>query len=197
MLLFKKLLLVNTVFCLLLLLQACQPSFTVDQSEHYARKVGVINQFEITRWHNHVIARSNRISVISEVDDGVDMIVLSQVVADNLAPYFARVTGGYSKDSLVAAMELTKLQGSNFLLYVQIRDKSSLIDTKEPDSTTNYNRLSLTLMLVDLVSGDTIDKINMQVNTSHFKFWGNELQDLLAKPLAFVGESLTGQPNDN
>ena len=193
MLIFKRVLLANLVLALLLSLQACQPSYSVDQTEHYARKIGVINQFEITRWHNRVISTDNQISVIGDVDDGVDTVVLSQVVADILAPYFKRVTGGHSKDSLVAAMTLTKLQGNNFLMYVQVRDKNSLIDAEEPDSTTNYDRLSLTLTLVDVVSGETIDKINLQANTAHIKFWGNEVPDLLAKPLAFIGEHLTGQ----
>lgn len=189
----KRVLLAHVIVVLLLALQACQPSYSVDQTEYYARKIGVINQFEITRWHNRVISTDNQISVIGDTYDGVDTVFLSQVVADSLAPYFKRVTGGHSKDSLVAAMTLTKLQGNNFLIYVQVRDKSSPIDAEEPDSTTNYGRLSLTLTLVDVVSGETVDKINLLANTSFFTFWGNEMQDLLAKPLAFVGEHLTGQ----
>ncbi len=185
------------VVAVALLLQACQPSFTADQTEHYSRKIGVINQFEITRWHNRVITADNQISVVSDVVDNVDVIVLSEVVAKGLSPYFKSVTGGESKDTIGGAVALTKIQGNNFLIYVEVADKNAVIEPEEAEPTTNYSRMKLILTVVDVVSNTTVDKIVLTAKTSNLNFWGNELPDLLAKPIAFVGQNLTDSPADS
>ncbi|WP_157117993.1 DUF4823 domain-containing protein [Oceanicoccus sagamiensis] len=179
---------------LAMLLQACQPSYTAEQTEHYSRKIGIINQFEISRWHNRVITADNRLSVVSDNVENVDVIMLSQVVAHGLSPYFKHVVGGESKDTLPAAMALTKIQNNNYLVYIEIAEKDAIIEPDEAEPTTNYSRMKLILTVVDVVSETTVDKITLTAETSNFNFWGNELPELLAKPIAFVGENLTDTP---
>ncbi len=180
-----------------LILPACQPSYTAEKTESYSRKIGVINQFEITRWHNRVITADNKISVVSDVADNVDVIVLSEVIAKGLSPYFKHVQGGESKDTVGGAIALTKVQGNNFLLYVEVADQNAVIEPEEAQASTNYSRMKLILTVVDVVSNTTVDKIVLTAKTSHFNFWGNELPDLLAKPIAFVGQNLTDSPADS
>lgn len=177
-----------------LILQACQPFFTVDQTKHYARKIGVINQFEITRWHHRVISANNRISVVSDAVDNVDVIVLSEVIAKGLSPHFNHVQGGESKDTLGGAIALTKVQGSNFLIYVEVADLNAVIEPETVEPTTNYSRMKLILTVVDVVSHTTVEKIVLTTKTSNWNFWGNEMPGLLAKPIDFVGQNLTHSP---
>ena len=175
-----------------LLLQACQSSFIVDQTSHYARAIGIINQFEVTRWHHRVIGTNNRISVVSDAIDNVDVIFLSEVIAKGLAPYFDHVQGGASKDAIDGAIALTKVHGNNYLVYVEVADLNAVIEPDTVKPTTNYSRIQLILTVVDVVSSSTVEKILLSANTQHWSFWGDEMPGLLAKPVAFVGNSLTG-----
>ncbi len=52
-------------------LSACHHSYTVKQSEVYARQIGLINQFEISRWHNRVLAQNSSLLIASR---GVTLI---------------------------------------------------------------------------------------------------------------------------
>ena len=50
---------------------ACQPTYTGQQTEHYARKIGLIDQFEITRWHNYILPRTSSIVVAAKITQDI------------------------------------------------------------------------------------------------------------------------------
>ena len=117
-----------------LFLLACQPGYTVDQAEYYARKIGVINQFDISRWHNRRILPDSTFTVVSENINGVDSAALSKMVADIFSVHFKRVNDGRGDDSQDSALMLTKSQGSDYLLYINVK---KFYDPERPVST-NY-----------------------------------------------------------
>ena len=180
-----------------LLLQGCQSSFVIDQTNHFAQKFGIIHPFEITRWHHRVLSTNNHISVVSDAVNNVDVIFLSEVIAKGLSPYFNHVQGGASRGALSDAIALTKVHGNNFLLYVEVVEANAVIEPKSVEPTTNYSRMKLTLTVVDIGSDAAVEKIVVTAETPHLNFWGNEIPDLLVKPIAYIGKSLTGTPADS
>lgn len=192
-----RILKLGIVLAIAALLQACQSSYIAERTEHYSRKIGVINQFEVSRWHNRVITTNNQISVICDDVEKVDVILLSEVIAKGLAPHFKSVTGGDSKDTIDAAIALTKIHGNNFLVYVEVVENNAIIEPEETEPTTNYSRMKLILTVVDVISETTVDKILLTAETSNLNFWGNEIPELLASPIAYVGQILTDSPVGN
>lgn len=187
---FQRVIFLFLLLPILLLLQSCQSDFVQSQSSYYARQLGIVNNFSISRWHNRRIEPSASITVVSDTIEQLDAVILSQVVADNLAPYFHRVEGGAVKGSLVAAQSLAKKQGSDFLFYLEFTDPSSLFSDEEPSSS--YNKLQLTMTLVDVVSSHTLDKIVLTAKSSWVSLLGDDMQSLLAKPINKIAQDLTG-----
>ena len=66
-------------------LTACHPSYTVEQSEKFARKLGVTNQMEISRWNNRVISQKSALVLattnIKVWEKTVEEEVVREVVA--------------------------------------------------------------------------------------------------------------------
>jgi hypothetical protein len=146
---------------LALQLSGCQPSFTSQQVNIYASNLGIINQFEISRWHNRQIQASSRISVISDNIEAVDSQALSEVVGRYLRPYFSNVGAGEVKGSLLEAMKVAKSQGNNYLVYIELEQQNTLFDVKKADASTAYNSLLISLTLVDVVANQILDKIRL------------------------------------
>ncbi|MGK0499297.1 MAG: hypothetical protein ACJAYG_000933 [Oceanicoccus sp.] len=177
---------------LALQLSGCQPSFTSQQVNIYASNLGIINQFEISRWHNRQIQASSRISVISDNIEAVDSQALSEVVGRYLRPYFSNVGAGEVKGSLLEAMKVAKSQGNNYLVYIELEQQNTLFDVKKADASTAYNSLLISLTLVDVVANQILDKIRLQTKSSFYNISGSDIDALLAKPINHIAKNLRG-----
>ncbi len=176
-------------------LYGCTASHTVEKTEFYARKMGVINQFEISRWHSRGIPSDSRIYVAVNEVKAVKGGSLSSVVAHGLSPYFIHVASADKQYSMAAANSLARKNKCNFLLHIElIKGKSASLfgDDEQLDDSSVYKQMHLLLSVVDVVSGTIVDKIKLSSNTAHFNFLGSDMSSLLAKPLTTIGQDLTG-----
>ena len=187
---FQRFTFLLVLFPVMLLLQSCQPDYVKSQSGHYARKLGVYNDFTFSRWNNRRIESNVSITVVSDNIERVDAIALSKVVADNLSPYFERVIGGYAKDSVAAGQTLAKMQGTNFLFYIQLNDADTPL--AGDDEGSDYSGLQLTITLLDVITGHTLDKIILSADSSWVKLLGDDMHGLLAEPVQKIAQDLTG-----
>ena len=186
----------------LLGIAACTPSHTVQKSEFYARKIGVINQFDISRWHGRRLPANSRILVAAGDVKAVDGAHLSRVVSDNLAPFFADVNALEQQQALLGARSAARRQSYNFLFYIELIDSKTgavLTDNSDADdgaapqdASRDFRQLQLLLVVVDALNGNTVDKIRLSASTARYNFLGTDMASLLAKPLAAIGRDLTG-----
>lgn len=176
------------------LLMACQPSYVAQTSSDLVKSVGVVNNFKITRWNNHLLQAQSRVAVVSDVFDQVDGVSLSRVVAQHLAPFFLTVEGGLSDESLATAKTIAAQKGHNYLFYLELAEANSIMQGEEDtaDESTSYNRLNLTVTILDVVSGKVIDKVSLQARSSWVQLLGDDMHGLLKEPVAAIGKNLTG-----
>ena len=178
-------------------LLSCTPSHTLEKTEHYARSLGVINGVDIKRWHNRIIPADSRIIVVVNPIEGVDSDQLSSAISTALAPYFTTVISAGSTQSKAMARKVAGAYRSGFILYVEAgaggssqRQQQSKGDAQQ--KPPQYSQLQLLLSLVDVVSGKTIDRVSLTARSPLFGMMADDLQSLLAVPIAKVGEDLTG-----
>ncbi|WP_101759437.1 DUF4823 domain-containing protein [Oceanicoccus sp. KOV_DT_Chl] len=188
---FKHLSVLLTVLSTMFL-SACQPDFVKSETSQMAGSLGVINSFSISRWNTRRLEPSASFLIVSDKIDTVDAVALSNVVAQNMSPYFASVSGGYVKESLAAARTLAVNKGSHFLVYLEIVDSQSIVEDDQAQSDSAYNKLHLTMTLLDVVNGNTLDKITLTAKSSWVLLLGDDMQDLLAKPVTKIAQDLAG-----
>lgn len=175
-----------------LLLSACQPSYTADQTEVFARTVGVTKQFDIQRRNNRLIPVDSRVVVAAASMPEIDSSALSGVIAHGLSPYFDSAVGGYGSMSLQAARKKAISANHNYLIYVTTMKGMSASGSGNTDPHSDYTRMHLLLTVVDVLSGQTFDKIQLTAKSASWNFLGNHMNDLLAKPVAVIAQDLTG-----
>ncbi len=186
---------------LLAFLQGCTPSHTLEKSGLYARKIGIVNQFDISRWHGRILPSGSKLFVATDAMKSLDSRTLSAVFAKGLSPFFAQVTAAKHHQSIAPARSLAMKNACDFLFFIELIDsENGLIfaadegrdDQAIEPSDKDYKRMQLLLVVVDVVSGQTIDKIKLSAGTAHFNFLGTDMASLLAKPVAAIGRDLTG-----
>lgn len=174
------------------LLPACQPSYTVEQTKLYARKLGVTNQFDIHRRNTRVIAGNSRICIVSKPQQEVDMQAVSTIVATGLSPFFHNVTAIEAAPSMHLATTMARRAGADIVIYIDLINSRSQFKYEKPNPSIEYNRLQLLLTLVDINNGEVVDKVQLLAKPSHFSLAGEDLQSLLAAPVTTIGHDLSG-----
>jgi Domain of unknown function (DUF4823) len=184
-------------YCLLaaltvLSLSACQPQYTLDQTDFYARKLGVTHQFDIYRQNNWALAGKSRLYVVSEPKDDADMQLLCEVIAKGLQPYFQQVDVEQHARSIPSAAKIARKGRADFAVYVQVVETRPLVKNEASNDSADYHRLRILLTIVDANSGNVVDKIQLLARSSHFSLFGEDMQSLLEKPIAHIGRDLSG-----
>ncbi len=172
---------------------ACQPAFTVHQTDYYAGQIGVVNSFEIKRLRNTVLSPYSDLVVVSQSTGSDDLASFSQTVASGLLPYFQSVAGGISADSLQSAKTRSQQSNYHYLIFVQVTNTDSLF-ASQPHETggENFSEIDLLLTVIDLTSGGVVDKITLSSDTGYFDILGDDKDELLAKALSQIGHALSG-----
>jgi len=168
-----------------LLLSACHPSYTMNQTTHYAHKLGVADQFDISRQNSRVLAIQSRISVVSKQVDGIDENKLSRIIAKSFSPHFDQTNYGPEVDSFAAGLEYAKGEQSDFLIFVSFqKEPSTLFGT--------FSSAHLLLSIVDVYTGTSVDKIKLIAKTPHWNPVGNKLNNLLDSALGNLAADISG-----
>ena len=173
-------------------LPSCHPSYTLEQTEFYARKIGVTKQFDIHRRSTRVIAVSSRLCVISENKKNVDMSALSKVIASGLSPFFQEVSALENTDTIESAVTIADNNNTDFVVYIRLLDSGELLKDDSPSASSNYYHLRLLLVVVNANSSEVMDKIQLLAKSSHFSLLGDDMSSLLAKPLEYIAHDLSG-----
>ena len=100
----------------LLMTTACTPEYTIDSIDGFSKKVGVVDYFEITRWHHYVIAQDSRLAVVAQAGSLDESALLAKAVNSAFAQYYTDVTVLANKPSLRDMIENARSQDYDFLL---------------------------------------------------------------------------------
>lgn len=183
-----------------LLTAACTPSHTVNKSAQYARELGVIEQIDISRWHNFVIPVGSRVLVV-EQPDSFDGPALSPAICAGIDGYLEAIDGGEQKTTSAALATASKT-AVGFLLVASVAEANIAPEIRKQggdaaenntgNTGPNYSGLTLSLKLIDVVSGKTLDNIQLKSRASWFNVPGSNLEKLLDQPLKRVAKDLTG-----
>lgn len=102
-----------------LVLTACTPAHTVQNTELYARKLGLTNQYNIRRWYDRRIPADSRILVaVSDAPENQPG-QLAAAVAKGLSPHFAAVDALSGRYTMANARREALRRQYPFLLAVQ------------------------------------------------------------------------------
>ncbi len=171
----------------LILLAACTPSHTIDKTVDYARKVGVINQYDINRLHHWVMSPETQLVIAANTGEQIDEQVLTQLLVTQFSPYFGHVATISKAVSYKAAVSSASKQQGDFLIFTTVNQPFA--DDEHRDA---YHEVNLLLTVVDVNSGRIVDRIKMSANTPPWTTYHSGLDKLLAEPLAEVARQLTG-----
>lgn len=171
-------------------ISACTPSYTVDSIDSLSKKVGVVDYFEISRWHHYLMAQDSRLAVSAKAESSTHATVLSKAIKASFAQYYADVTVfqvGASQPSLISQ---ARAQGYDFLLRAELL---SAKPAPHPDEEgQSYKHLKILISVIDVNSEQMVDKILLSSNKSRIPFVRGQLDELLREPLSATAKELSG-----
>lgn len=198
----KSHMLVFLLVAVSIILSACTPAYTADTTGRYVRKIAISSQYEIRRRHSRAISRDNRISIVVSTNTVVVANAETQQPTNTLAREFYHGFSSYFPalhcatspvPSIALAGAIAEKNRSNFLFYIDvISDDTSITETDGEESKIDYKQLTLVLTIVDVLTEQVIDKIQLSAKPSLFNFGGTSLHSLLAKPIEVIAKDLTG-----
>jgi hypothetical protein len=172
---------------LAILLCACTPSYTVDKTVDYARKAGVINQYEIDRLHHWALSPRSRVVVAGSTGEQIDVQRLTLLLETQFAPYFGHVASISNAVTYEVALSSALKQQGDFLIFVTINQPYADDEHRE-----EYHEVNLLLTVVDVNSQKVVDKIKLSAKTPPWTTYHVGLDKLLAAPLVEVARQLSG-----
>lgn len=188
---FKKQLHFIMVMTVTLCTVACEPAFIAEGSERLSRHVGLVDDFDITRWHSMVYARESHLVLASQVADATSRksLLLSQQKA--FSRYFSSSTVD-SSTSVESALGRARQQGANFLIMSDVitSEKYKNMDGSHSES---YKHAAIILTVIDVNSAKVVDKINLAAKSSLVSFSGSDLGPLSYKPMIAVAKEMVGE----
>ena len=174
-------------------LQGCQLEHAVDRTAFYSGKTGLSKGYELSRWHNVAISPSSTISIATEMRDGLNAQALSTGISKQFLTHFGTVIDGGHSNSTAEGVSLAKQHGSNYLLYVQVVEYSSLLNPDDPKASTYYDHLLLTLSVIDPIRAKTVDKFTLSADSAFYNVIGNNMQALISTPIDEIAMQLSGR----
>jgi hypothetical protein len=181
-----------TVISLAFLLIACHPSYTVQQSEKVARKLGVDNQMEIERWNNRVLAQqATLVLAVAEVeaadDNHIESADLLQIAHRSINSKFSQVSLVEGEHSVSSARRQAGYLNAGFLLFFELQQK--------PDVAEVRQRWQLQVTILDLSANTVVDKAIITTTGARFESKRDSGLALLEEPLSLLAGDLAGAEN--
>ncbi len=161
----------------------CHPSYTVQQTELMGRKLGVYNDYEIRRWHHHVIPLETPLCLSVGVLDPLDSAQVLGLAKMAFGPAFSQVSvvgAGVSQQNALQQCHGYK----GFLVHI---DLLSLTEDEHSIDT-----VGLVVAVVDIEAKKPVDKITVSTQASRFKSMRGGVEDSLLVPLQQVAKALGG-----
>ena len=168
---------------LVLLLTACQPSYTIERSEHYARQLGITTKFDIKRWHHRTISADSKVVIAISPQEGLASKALFQIFEIGFAPHFAHIIEGAHSSSVKKTIATAKRHRGEILLF---------IDPVDLDMTSDLKRAELFISLFDVNSGQIIDKVVLSARAPYYNVVGTDLNNLLKVSVQHFARQLSG-----
>jgi hypothetical protein len=176
-------------------LTACHPSYTAEQSEKFARKLGVINQLEIQRWNTRVLSAKSSLAVAvsavptAEFESGqsdvksMELLALAQSAFNKT---FARVSLIEGEHAAASALSKANSLGAGFLIHLE------LVPVGDQQSSRQHWVLAVTVY--DTAILQVVDKALLTATGAKLSFWRDENLALLEEPLRRLANDLAGKP---
>jgi len=92
-----------------MLLSACETAYIIDEMAYYSRKIGMVDDFNIARWHNMAFARESTFTIAALVDDDIAQVGLINSTEKAFQGYFAATSSTLSRSQSKALKMLKEL----------------------------------------------------------------------------------------
>ncbi len=200
-------------------LSACHPSYTAQQTELIARKIGVIDQLEIERWNNRVLSQRASLAVavaaIKPLQISYEEMTLLEPAEDEPDEPFETVMHHEQviMDSSALLALANRAMNSTFSQVSQIEGEHSLASARQQASYlgvgfllhfaaepiaevgSRRQRWRVNVTIMDANSGAVVDKAAIWVASARLPFSRGEELELLQQPLQLLAADLSGLPH--
>jgi hypothetical protein len=168
-----------------------------DQSEVFARYVGVSNQYTIERMSNLNLHHDSRVVIsASNMGQRIDTTAVVNSAVQGMQPYFSSVYSLVTVMPLEQAKIKAKTQYHGDLLFhltLVDADKQKPKESEEDkESESYYKNITLVITVIDVNSGNVFDKIQLKASDKIIPFTDESSDDLLLKPFSVMAKNITG-----
>lgn len=174
----------------LVVLAACTPEYTVQSIDGFSKRVGVVDYFEISRWHHYLMAQDSRIVISAQAQSPDYAAQLADAIEAAFSQYYADVTVLQPVKSGQHVVEQARVQGYDFLLRAELLSAQPEHSSDNKDQV--FKQLKIMITVLDVNSGAVVDKILLLANKSRIPFVKGAFASLLHEPLDAVAEELSG-----
>lgn len=172
------------------LLSACEPAFIAEETTNFSKKVGLIDDFNISRWHNLRYSKSSHITLVSYAQEKVIKDALLKGTEKGFIQYFSNVQTSIAHNRQQALLVSRGLY-SSFLIEIAMVDSAKYTNMDGSHSET-YKNASILLTVIDVNSGRIVDKVSLLASKNTMSFLGADLAPLIHKPMAAVAKEMVG-----
>ncbi|MCR8921926.1 hypothetical protein NO559_04035 [Dasania sp. GY-MA-18] len=178
------------IAALLLLISACEPAYIKQEAQHYSRQLGIVDDYDISRWHSYVFARESRFVIAAIVDDKESQESLLQAAQRALGHYFAQALP-IDASTTASALHQARLQQGGFMMTIELNalDRFQNLDGSYESA---YKQANILLSIYDINSGQVVDKVSLKATKSPLSFTGEDIATLIYKPMLAVAKELSG-----
>lgn len=180
---------------LLFFLQACTLDYAGEKTEQFARTIGVVNHFKISRWHARLLSQNSRLWVATNKSSLHNAGVLTSSFTQGLGQFFEKVSASEHSLSESSAIQSVKSHNADFLFYLELIAAEPAPQTDKSGQgavSQRFSSLSLMITVIDANSARVIDKILMESEKSLIDFIDNDVSSILREPIHKLGRDLTG-----
>lgn len=179
-----------TAIVFLLFITGCTPEYTIDSIDGFSKKVGVVDYFEITRWHHYVIAQNSRLAVVAQAGPPDESALLAKALSNAFSDYYAGVAVLADKQGQHGVIESARSQGYDFLLRAELlsAEPTQVADHKKQ----SYKHLKISVTIIDINSALVVDKILLSSSKARIPFVRGAIDNIVSEPLSVVAKELSG-----
>ena len=190
---------------IMILISGCQPSFMVEESLKFSKQIGIVDDFDISRWHSRVFPRDSRFVFFTDSAPEDVRRAINSAGETAFQRFFTKVESN-NGESRYKALNNARMSGAHFLVVCEILSSEvdhtgNIVKGRQhkavhlPDKVIAtdgepYKNIQLLMTVVSLNAEVVVDKIS--VSSSQILKPYSGLNTLLHEPMLAVAKELSG-----
>lgn len=187
------------------LLAACQPSFIADETESFSRQLGVIEDFDISRWHSRVFSHDSRFVFYTSSADKEVQKAINMAGTSAFKRHFAAAESS-DANSRGQAKADARMVGAHFLVVIEILSSQTDVDGNKVKERNHkkvqvsekvykiegepYKSVEILMTIIAMNTDTIVDKVSLASDKLFKPYPG--LNKLLQDPMQAVASELSG-----